>query len=827
MSTRIIVEDDRTGISDTTLRRAYQDHVMYTRGYTPEGAGPRDRYIALASVIRDRVVQRWIATRRTYRDRDPKRAYYLSAEFLMGRMLLSNLVNLGLLDKFRALAQSMGFDLEDLMEVEPDAGLGNGGLGRLAACFLDSLATLGLPAIGYGIRYEYGIFEQAIRGGYQVEKPDEWLKFGNPWEISRPDQTVRIQFFGRTERFVDQDGRLRTQWVDTNDVLGVPYDTPIVGYACDTVNTLRLWSARSTSEFDLTVFNSGDYEHATYDKTLTESISKVLYPNDSVQVGRELRLRQQYFFVACSIADIVRRYRKKHLTFDELPKKVAIQLNDTHPSIAIAELMRVLIDDHGLAWEKAWSLTQETFAYTNHTLMQEALERWSVALFERLLPRHLEIIYEVNARFLRAVRIQYPGDEARIQRMSLIEEGIQKNLRMANLAVVGSHSINGVSALHTELLRKDVLRDFADMMPERFNNKTNGVTPRRWLLQCNPRLAQVITDRVGDGWPRDLTLLADFARSASDHDTQAAVEQVKSLAKQDLARYLERTAGIHLDPKSLFDVHVKRIHEYKRQLLNALTIVALFMRERRGVGVPDVPVTFLFGGKAAPGYVNAKLIIRLVHGIAEAVNESGTGPYAVHFVPNYRVSLAERIFPASELSQQISTAGTEASGTGNMKFALNGALTVGTLDGANVEMHERIGDDAFYLFGLVAEEIAEEKASYVPREVVAADPELAEVLSLVRSGMFSTEDRKLYHGLVDGLLERDPFFVLADFRSYLDTRLRAFDAYKNRARWNAHAIRNIAAMGYFSSDRTIGEYAREIWDVQPMDVELGGAAKAT
>jgi glycogen phosphorylase len=751
--------------------------------------------------------------------RTPSASNYLSAEFLLGRMLLNNLISLGLLEEVKRISSDLGVDLGPILEEEPDAGLGNGGLGRLAACFLDSMATLGIPAVGYGIRYEFGIFEQAIRNGYQVEKPDEWLRFGNPWEFPRPDQVVRVRFNGHVERYNDEQGKLRTRWVDTHDVLGVPYDTPILGYGRTNVNSLRLWSARSSSEFDLAVFNSGDYERAVYDKTRSETISKVLYPNDSVQVGRELRLRQQYFFVACSIADIVRRYRHMHDTFDLFPQKVAIQLNDTHPSIAIPELMRVLVDEHQLPWEKAWAVTQATFAYTNHTLMSEALERWSVELFERLLPRHLEIIYEINARFLRTVQIRFPGDGERMRRMSLIEEGTSKNVRMANLAVVGSHSVNGVSELHTQLLRKDVLSDFGDMFPERFNNKTNGVTPRRWLLQCNPRLSALLDARLGRDWPKDLDRLSELAKFADDPSTQDEFLAGKHANKDALAQHLADTLSLGLDPSTIFDVQVKRIHEYKRQLLNALSIIALYLRCRRGSVIP-APVTFLFGGKAAPGYIVAKLIIRLVNGIAEVVNETpGETPLAVHFIPNYRVSLAERIIPAADLSEQISTAGTEASGTGNMKFALNGALTLGTLDGANIEIREAVGHDAFFLFGLTADEVRQKKADgYRPAEYAAADPELAEVLELVRGGMFSPEDRTLFRDLVDGLLRSDPYFVLADFRAYMDARVAAIATYADRRKWASLAIRNIAGSGPFSSDRTIHEYARDIWKATTVDV---------
>ncbi len=817
---RVIIEDDRTSASPQAVRRAFVDQVQFARARSLRRATPHDRYVAWALLVRDRVVQRWIATHHAYRAVDAKFVAYLSAEFLLGRLLRTNLVNLGLLETARDTAKELGIDLEHIYEEEPDAGLGNGGLGRLAACFLDSMATLALPAFGYGIRYEFGIFRQAIRGGYQIEKPDEWLRFGNPWEFARPEHSVQVRFGGRVERHLDARGHMRVRWVDTQNVLGVPYDTPIIGYGRGNVNTLRLWSARSSEEFDLDVFNAGDYEKAVYDKTRSETISKVLYPNDSVQVGRELRLRQQYFFVACSIADIIDRYRRHHGSLEGLAQKVAIQLNDTHPSVAIPELMRVLVDEHDLPWDKAWGITQSTFAYTNHTLMSEALERWSVELFERLLPRHLEIIYEINARFLRTVQIKYPNDNERLSRMSLIEEGQGKNVRMANLSVVGSHSVNGVSELHTRLLRQDVLHDFAETFPERFNNKTNGVTPRRWLLECNPRLSSLLDERIGAGWATDLDRIADFKKDANNPDIQARMGEIKAQNKADFARYLAETERMHVDPKSIFDVQIKRLHEYKRQLLNILSVAGLFLRHRRGqLDIP--PLTVLFGGKAAPGYRTAKLIIRLIHGIAEVINEvPGATPITVHFVPNYRVSLAERMIPAADISQQISTAGFEASGTSNMKLSLNGALTLGTLDGANIEIRDSVGADAFFLFGMTAEQVRERKATSRPADIGRDDPELAEVLDMIKNGFFSPEDRTLFHGLVDNLMTQDQYMVLADYRSYQEVRLQALAAYRDPNHWQQMAIRNVAGSGPFSSDRTIREYARDIWKIDPVPVDV-------
>lgn len=815
---RVIVEDDRTSFTPQAIRRAFLDQVQFARARALRRATPHDRYIAWALLVRDRVVQRWIATHDAYRADDAKFVAYLSAEFLMGRLLRTNLVNLELLDEARTIAQDLGVDLDRLFEEEPDAGLGNGGLGRLAACFLDSMATLGLPAFGYGIRYEFGIFRQAIHNGYQVEHPDEWLRFGNPWEFERPEHSIPVRFYGRVERHLDSKGHMQVRWVDTQNVLGVPYDTPILGYGRSNVNTLRLWSARSTEEFDLDVFNAGNYEKAVYDKTRSETISKVLYPNDSVQVGRELRLKQQYFFVACSVGDIVQRFLRHHDNFDLFPQKVAIQLNDTHPSVTIPELMRILIDEQNLPWDRAWQITQATCAYTNHTLMSEALERWSVELFERLLPRHLEIIYEINARFLRAVQIHFPGDNDRLRRMSLIEETQGRNVRMANLSVVGTHSINGVSELHTQLLRSDVLKDFAEMYPERFNNKTNGVTPRRWLLECNPGLSSLLDEKINKGWVTDLDRLAAFKQFADDTEVQNRMREIKAANKQKFARYLAETQNLHLDPSSIFDTQVKRIHEYKRQLMNILSVAGLFLRHRRsGLDIP--PTTFLFGGKSAPGYVNAKLIIRLIHGVAEVINETpGSSPIAAHFIPDYRVSLAERLIPATELSEQISTAGFEASGTGNMKFALNGALTLGTLDGANIEIRESVGHEAFFLFGLTAAQVAEMKSSYKPADHLRDSPELAEVLDLIRGGFFSPEDKTLFRSFVDNLLTRDPYMVIADYPAYQAERIRALNMYHDQARWQQMAIRNVAGSGPFSSDRTIRQYASDIWEIQPINV---------
>jgi glycogen phosphorylase len=803
------------------LQRSFLAHVQYTRGQGPDRATPWDRFLAIAMVVRDRMAERWVATKHAYRVQDVKRTYYLSAEYLLGRALGNNLIATGLLDAAREALAGASVDLDALLELEPDAGLGNGGLGRLAACFLDSMATHGYPGTGYGIRYEFGIFRQDIIGGHQVERADEWLKFGNPWEVVRPEKTVPVRFYGSVEHGAGRNGKPIARWVGGKTVLGVACDTPIAGYGTQTVNTLRLWQARASEEFDLRLFNSGDYERSVVEKNESEVISKVLYPNDQNQAGKELRLRQEYFFVACSLADIVRRYLKGHGDFRAFPDKVAIQLNDTHPAVAIAELMRILVDEKQVPWDEAWNVTVATFAYTNHTLLAEALEMWPVSFFERLLPRHLEIIYEVNQRFLRQVQIRHPFDTGKLQRVSLIEEGAEKKVRMAHLAVVGSHSINGVAALHTELLKRDILPDFAELFPERFNNKTNGVTPRRWLLLCNPGLARLITARIGDGWVRDLDKLTGLEPLAADRSFLQEFRAVKQANKTRLAGHVRDTLWINLDSNAIFDVQVKRLHEYKRQLLNALHIVALWMRARDNPSAVIHPRVFVFGAKAAPGYVLAKLVIRLINGIAEVVNaESGRTGIQVVFLPNYRVSLAEKIIPAADVSEQISTAGKEASGTGNMKFALNGALTLGTLDGANIEIREAVGPENFFLFGLTADQVAETlRRGYHPAEVVAGDPELKAVLDLVRSGFFSPEDRDLFRPLIDALLREDRYLVLADFRAYADAQSEVARAYaRDPEDWSRKALLNVARVGRFSSDRTIHEYARDIWHMSSVDV---------
>ncbi|HEX2574294.1 MAG TPA: glycogen/starch/alpha-glucan phosphorylase [Polyangia bacterium] len=807
---------------------AFMEHRLYSLAKDQYSATVRDCFISLALTVRDQLTARWIAAQQRYYKKDAKRVYYLSAEFLLGRALTNNLINLGLYETAREAMRMAGIDFDEIAEQEFDAGLGNGGLGRLAACFLDSLATLAMPGYGYGIRYEFGMFDQELKNGYQVERPDEWLRFGNPWEVARPEYAVPVHFGGHVEERLDEKKHLRAHWLDTEQVLGVPYDMPIAGYGpTANVNTLRLWRARASSEFDLSYFNNGDYERAVLDKNRSETISKVLYPSDVQVFGKELRLRQQYFFVACALHDILRRHRILHQTFDNFADKVAIQLNDTHPAVAIPELMRLFVDEHDLPWEQAWELTVRTFGYTNHTLLPEALETWPVDLFGRNLPRHLSIILEINRRFLRQVRSRFPHDETRLGRMSLIDEGApgdpgSRRIRMAYLAVVGSHSVNGVALLHTELLERQLLGDFYEMWPERFNNKTNGVTPRRWLLATNPALAAAISARIGEGWITDLDQLSRLVPLADDATFRAEVRTIKAASKAAFARYVARHFKFTIDPTTLFDVQVKRIHEYKRQLLNLLHIITLYLRikhQDHEVGNQVVPRTFIFGGKAAPAYVAAKTIIKLINAVADVINEDPQvkDRLRVLFLPNYRVSLAEKIFPAADLSEQISTAGKEASGTGNMKLALNGALTIGTLDGANIEMRNEVGAENFFLFGLTAAEVqALRDQGYRPREYVDRDPELKSVLDLISSGFFSPEQPDLFRPLVQALLDTDPYMLLADFRAYVECQEAVSQAYRDPERWTRMSILNIAKMGRFSSDRTIREYAREIWKVDPV-----------
>ncbi len=816
----VLPAGDRTNLNRSALRRAFEDHVRLSRGHALADATPYDRYVAISLCIRDRLMERWQATEQTYRERDAKRVFYLSAEFLTGRLLLGNLQALELEDRFRSVLSELGIDLDELIEAEPEPGLGNGGLGRLAACFLDSMATLGIPGRGYGIRYEFGIFEQEIQAGRQIERADEWLRFGNPWEIARPEHAKLVRFGGSTQVVGDGHGGYRVVWNHADSVLGVPHDLPIAGYRNDTVNALRLWAAKSSREFDFSLFNSGDYVNAVEGKNASEVISKVLYPNDNFHKGRELRLRQEYFFVSCSILDIVENHLRQHPTLDNLADKVAIQLNDTHPAVAVAELMRVLVDEHDMPWGKAWELTVACLGFTNHTLMPEALERWPVALFEAVLPRHLELIREIDRRFSREVLTAYPHDRERTERMAIIDHAAEPQIHMARLAVVGSHAVNGVAALHSELLAGQVMRDFAELYPDRFSNKTNGVTPRRWLLSCNPELAALITDRIGEQWVTDLEHLQALVPLATDPDLLDRLAAIKLHHKRALGEVIRTSLNLVVDPHAIFDVQIKRLHEYKRQLLNVLHIVALYLRAKRGEDV--VPRVFVFGAKAAPGYRQAKLIIRLIHAVADVVNnDPRVEQVKVAFLPNYRVTLAERIIPAAEISEQISTAGKEASGTGNMKLALNGALTVGTLDGANIEIREAVGAENFFLFGLTVEEVHARLADNAAGRLAVQQSEaLSEIVSLISDGFFNPEEPDLFRSLMDALLEHDEYCVFADFDAYAACQERVSDCYRDQRRWGTMSALNIARIGRFSSDRTIREYAADIWRVEPVPVTL-------
>jgi starch phosphorylase len=819
-----VPEPTRTGLSAEALQRAVLDNLTYVEGLLPELATPHDWYMALAYSVRDRMLARWQATVRADAQRDVKVVCYLSAEFLIGPQLGNNLLSLDIAANARAAMAALDQDLDKLLALEEEPGLGNGGLGRLAACYMDSLATLELPAIGYGIRYEFGIFDQQIRGGAQVEVTDKWLQKGTPWEIVRCDRSRYVRFGGHSEAFTDADGHRRVRWVPAHMVKGVPCDTPVLGYHVGTCNTLRLWKSEAVESFDFEDFNTGDYYGAVSDKVTSETISKVLYPNDEPEAGKRLRLAQQYFFVSCSLQDILHLLDLKRVPLASLPDVFAVQMNDTHPAIAVAELMRLLVDERALPWEQAWDLTRRTLAYTNHTLLPEALETWGLPLFGELLPRPLEIIFEINRRFLDEVRLRYPLDDGRVARLSLIEEGGDKRVRMANLATVGSHAVNGVAALHTQLLQKTVLKDFAELWPERFYNVTNGVTPRRFMVLSNPPLAKLLSDTVGEGWVTNLSLLKGLEKHLTDVGFQEQWRRVKRLNKEALARRIRDRTHIVVDPAALFDIQVKRIHEYKRQHLNVLHIVALYNRLRGGRDAQVKPRCFVFGGKAAPGYFMAKLIIRLINGVAEVVNNDATvgSRLKVVFYPDFNVKNAEAIYPAADLSEQISTAGKEASGTGNMKFMLNGALTIGTLDGANVEIREQVGDENFFLFGLTAEQVERVKREgYRPAGYLEGNAELREALELIEAGAFSRGDRELFRPLTDNLRQSDPFLVLADYADYAACQERVNGAWEDQERWTRMSILNTARGGKFSSDRAICEYSDSIWHAHPVRITPG------
>ncbi|WP_052078711.1 glycogen/starch/alpha-glucan phosphorylase [Spirochaeta lutea] len=820
----------RSGNSKDAIKWDFAEHLKYNMGVDSYSATEQDRFMALANAVRDRLINQWLQTQRTHHEKGVKRVYYLSLEFLMGRAMGNNVINAGFEEAVRDAMEELGYSFEEMREQEVDAGLGNGGLGRLAACFLDSLATLDLPAFGYGLRYDYGIFRQGVENGHQVEHPDDWLRNGNPWEIERPEVSVPVNFGGRVQAVQNAKGQTVYQWVDTDQVIGVAFDTPIVGFGGKTVNTLRLWSARANEEFSFHEFNEGDYVEAVADKVHAENLTKVLYPNDKLYLGKELRLKQQYFFVACSLADIIRRFKKSGKKWKDLPSMAAIQLNDTHPSVAVAELMRILMDHEGLTWETAWDITVKTLGYTNHTLMPEALEKWAVPMFEKLLPRHLQIIYEINHRFLSQVAIKFPGNTQKLADMSIIEEGNPKQIRMAYLAIVGSHSTNGVAALHTELLKSRLVPNFAQMWPNRFNNKTNGITQRRFLLKANPPLAKLITDTIGNGWVTNMAELKKLLPYAEDTAFRKQFAAVKAQAKQALADQVLRETGWVIETDRIFDVQIKRIHEYKRQLLNALHIIILYNRIKAGKTKGLLPRTFIFGGKAAPGYAMAKLIIKLINNISNVVNnDPDVNKYLqVYFLPNYRVSLAEKIIPAADVSEQISTAGTEASGTGNMKFMANGALTLGTLDGANIEIREEAGDENCFIFGLTADEVEELRPTYDPYKYYLENQEIKDALDLLFSGHFNFGEPNIFEPIRHTLFEGgDNYFHLADLASYTAAQDKVVAQYADQDTWVRKAIINVATSGKFSSDRTIAEYAKDIWDVKPCAIDLNTEGEET
>ena len=811
----------RQGRDSESIKWGFAEHLKFTLGVDRYTATSHDRYQALAYTIRDRIINQWIKTQQTHYANDVKRVYYLSLEYLVGRAMSNNIINLKLLDEVKKAMDELNIDFEALLEEEVDPGLGNGGLGRLAACFMDSLATLNIPAVGYGIRYDYGIFRQEIHNGYQVEQPDEWLTKRNPWEIERPEISVKVHFGGTVET-ITRGGTTEFVWQPANHIKGIAYDMPIVGYGGNTINTLRLWSAKSTDEFDFNEFNEGDYVEAVREKVMAENLTKVLYPNDLFYLGKELRFKQQYFFVACSLADIVRRFKKSNKLWKEFPKAAAIQLNDTHPALAVPELMRILLDEEKLSWQLAWKIVKSTLGYTNHTLMPEALEKWPIHMFEKLLPRHLQIIYEINHRFLQEVAIKFPKDNNIISRMSLIQEGQEQQVRMAYLSIVGSHSTNGVAALHTELLKTKLVPDFAALYPTRFNNKTNGITQRRWLLKSNPLLAQLITKTIGSDWITNMDELQKLKSFATDKKFQNAFLETKKIAKEQFASYLHDNFGWSVNPSTIFDFQVKRIHEYKRQLLNALHIVILYDKIKSGKGKNIQPRTFMIGGKAAPGYRMAKLIIKFIGNISSVINNDPDmkGKLAVYFLPNYCVSLAEKIFPAADVSEQISTAGTEASGTSNMKFMCNGALTIGTLDGANIEIAQEAGMENIFVFGHSTSEVNQLKAHYNPTKIYNSDPDIKAAIDLIKSGHFNYGEPNIFDPLIDTILSpHDQYQHLGDLRSYIDTQQKISDLYGKPDKWAQMAILNIASSGKFSSDRTIGEYAKEIWDVEQIAIK--------
>jgi starch phosphorylase len=819
-----IIEDDRSGVEKETLKRAFLDNLYYIQGRIPELATRNDYYMALAYTIRDRMLHRSLHVLSQYFKKRSKIVSYLSAEFLMGPHLGNNLINLGLYEKVEEAMNELGLDLDDLKDQEEEPGLGNGGLGRLAACFLDSLATLDIPAIGYGIRYEFGIFDQKIKDGWQVEITDKWLRFGNPWEIPQLELSQAIKYGGYTRSYYDRQGKYRVYWIPEYVVIAVPYDTGVLGYATNTTAILRLWKAEAAESFDFQRFNQGDYYGAVNSKVSSENISKVLYPNDEQISGKTLRLEQQYFFASASIQDMMRIHcLEDRKVPEQFYESFTIQLNDTHPSVAIPELLRILLDDYRLDWDKAWEITTKSINYTNHTLLPEALEKWPVSIFGNLLPRHLELILEINHHLLELVKKKFPGDEERVARMSIIDEGGEKYVRMAHLACAGSGAINGVAALHTNLLKSGILKDFYELWPEKFSNKTNGVTPRRWVVLNNQQLSTLITKNIGDSWIKDLYQLKKLEKFADDASFQKEWRLCKNKMKQYLAKFIKTNMAIEVDPNSMFDVLVKRIHEYKRQHLKVLHIITLYNRIKENPSIDMVPRTFIFGGKAAPGYFMAKLIIKLINSVADVVNTDPdvNNRLKVVFIPDFNVKTSQHIYPAADLSEQISTAGKEASGTGNMKFTMNGALTVGTLDGANIEIREEVGEENFFLFGLKTEEVHRLKSEgYNPHQYYESNENLHKVLEMIRTGFFSPDDPDLFKPIFESLVYHDDYMLLADYQSYIDCQEEAEAVYRDQKKWTRMSILNVARSGKFSSDRTINEYCRDIWKVKPVKVKI-------
>ena len=815
---------DDVGMDTAAIKKSFAQAVEYRQARDEFSVSDWDFFQSLAYTVRDRMLDRWNRTQQSHYQADHRRVYYISLEFLIGRLLRNALLNLNMYDEAKAAMAEFGLDIEDLLDEEVDAGLGNGGLGRLAACFLDSMATLGLPAMGYGIRYEYGMFRQKIENQRQVEVPNNWLRFDSPWDIARPNFLLPVKFYGKVVPRHDEDGHTVFDWVGTQEIMAVAHDFLVPGYRNNACNTLRLWAAKASQAFDFANFNRGNYVQSVQDKTTSENISWVLYPNDNVAAGKELRLKQEYFLVSATLQDALRRHLKTHSSAHNLHEKAVFQLNDTHPALAIPELMRLLMDDHALSWDDAWHVTRNAMAYTNHTILPEALEHWPVSLLERVLPRHLQIIYEINRRFLDNVRAAYPGDENRVRAMSIINEHGERSVRMAHLAVIGSYSINGVSELHSQLVQTRLFTYFAEMFPERFNNKTNGVTPRRWIAACNPYITRLISDTIGDAWIRDLTKIADIAPLATDDTFAASWRDAKLACKNRLAAWLKKTQGIEVDTRSIFDVQVKRIHEYKRQLLNVMHVLHRYLQLKKGIGLDRPARTVIIGGKAAPGYHTAKSVVHLVNAAARLLNNDSDTRHLLKliFVPNYNVSVAEMVIPAADLSEQISTAGLEASGTGNMKFAMNGALTIGTRDGANIEIGEAVGEENIYFFGLTTEEVdATLRAGYNPRQLYHTQPAIREVLDFIASGVLCPEEPQAFAPVLASLLDHgDPYLVLADFNAYLECQTRVDKDFDNKSKWTAMSILNTALTSQFSSDHTIANYADDIWHTTPVKPTL-------